>query len=248
MYEKFALIYDRVMRGVDYPQWAEYVIDLARKYEFNTDRICDLACGTGSLALLLQQKGHHVHGVDSSAEMLKAAQKKAVKQGGEGLSWQKGTLTDFELDTCFPLVTCLYDSVNYLLSEQAILHCFQKVHQHLQPGGGFIFDITTEYNIIVNFADYTFAENFEDFSYIWENKYNIETKVITSEVTLFQQEEDRFCKYAETHLQKMYSPNRIESLCQKAGLEVLGTFDGFTLKAPGSKIERIHFVCRKQGE
>ena len=105
-------------------------------------------------------------------------------------------------------------------------------------------DVTTEYYILVNFADYTFAEIFDDFSYIWENKYDIRTKVIVSDVTIFHKDGDRFFEHVETHRQKMYPTSRIKSLVKKAGFEILGAFDGFTLGAPGPKVERVHFVCR----
>lgn len=44
-------------------------------------RVADLGCGTGSLALLLAAAGHVVHGVDISAKMLTAAGAKAATAG-----------------------------------------------------------------------------------------------------------------------------------------------------------------------
>jgi ubiquinone/menaquinone biosynthesis C-methylase UbiE len=39
--------------------------------------VADLGCGTGTLAILLAQAGHHVHGVDFSPQMLNIARNKA---------------------------------------------------------------------------------------------------------------------------------------------------------------------------
>jgi SAM-dependent methyltransferase len=44
-------------------------------------RILDLGCGTGSLALLLAEAGHDVSGMDTSAQMLALARKKALTAG-----------------------------------------------------------------------------------------------------------------------------------------------------------------------
>ncbi len=244
MYDKFARIYDRVMRGVDYPTWAEYILNLAAKFGFNSRRLCDLACGSGTLALLLAAKGCQVVGVDRSSTMLREAERKARRAKASGLCWKEADMTDFQLGERFELVTCLYDSLNYLLSEQDVARCLEQVREHLEPSGGFIFDITTEYNIVANFADYTFAENFDDFSYIWENKYNVLEKIIVSDVTIFQKEGDRFYKFVETHRQRIYPTDTVEELVRQAGFEILGTFDGFTLNAPGPKVERVHFVCK----
>lgn len=43
--------------------------------------VADLGCGTGTLSLLLAEGGHHVHGVDFSAEMLRLAHEKADSMG-----------------------------------------------------------------------------------------------------------------------------------------------------------------------
>ncbi|GAA1565585.1 class I SAM-dependent methyltransferase [Dactylosporangium maewongense] len=43
--------------------------------------IVDLGCGTGSLTTLLAEAGHHVCGLDASAEMLAVARRKAADHG-----------------------------------------------------------------------------------------------------------------------------------------------------------------------
>jgi len=48
-----------------------------------TARVLDIGCGTGSLSLLAAGQGHRVFGLDSSPEMLRHAQDKAVAAGLE---------------------------------------------------------------------------------------------------------------------------------------------------------------------
>ncbi|HEX7305466.1 class I SAM-dependent methyltransferase [Lentzea sp.] len=43
--------------------------------------VADLGCGTGSLAVLLAEAGHEVHGLDFSARMVEAATAKAASAG-----------------------------------------------------------------------------------------------------------------------------------------------------------------------
>jgi SAM-dependent methyltransferase len=43
--------------------------------------IVDIGCGTGSLAVLLAEAGHHLCGLDASPGMLQAAQRKAAMHG-----------------------------------------------------------------------------------------------------------------------------------------------------------------------
>jgi ubiquinone/menaquinone biosynthesis C-methylase UbiE len=46
-------------------------------------RVADLGCGTGSLAVLLAEEGHAVHGVDVSPAMVDRARAKAAAAGVE---------------------------------------------------------------------------------------------------------------------------------------------------------------------
>ena len=48
--------------------------------------VLDIGCGTGSLALLLSQMGHHVTGSDFSAQMLAQARHK-LTSAGYNLNW-----------------------------------------------------------------------------------------------------------------------------------------------------------------
>jgi ubiquinone/menaquinone biosynthesis C-methylase UbiE len=43
--------------------------------------VADLGCGTGTLAVLLAEEGHHVRGLDLSGDMLAAAARKAALAG-----------------------------------------------------------------------------------------------------------------------------------------------------------------------
>lgn len=245
-YTVFSEIYDMVMRDVDYVRWAQYVLKLAAKYRFSTERILNLACGSGALELQLAPRGCRLTGLDSSEAMLEKARAK-MSEHGLTVDFHLGDMRKFKLNGTFPLVLCLYDSINYLLSEEDVARCFTAVAQHLSPGGGFIFDITTEYNIMANFSNFTFAENFERFAYIWENSYNLGSKICTSDVTVFLPDESGryFTRTTERHRQKIYPQRTIQNLLRETGFSLEAAYDGMTLEAPGRQTERIHFVCRR---
>ncbi|MGC9326708.1 MAG: class I SAM-dependent DNA methyltransferase, partial [Candidatus Hinthialibacter sp.] len=182
VYSAFAEIYDQVMRDVDYGSWARHILRLAQKFDIPTQKILELACGTGGHALQLARMGCDVVGVDRSSTMLRIAREKRDKAELH-LDLRQGEMDSFSplgLDRDFDLATCLYDSLNYILEEEKIECCFREVYAHLRMGGGFIFDVTTEYNLLQNFSGYTFAENFENASYIWENDYDILSKICSS--------------------------------------------------------------------
>ena len=249
VYDAFAGIYDRVMRDVDYDSWAIHILNLTEKYSIEVKKILELACGTGSMAIKLALQDYQVVGVDRSQAMLKIAEKK-VSEFDLIIPLHAGgmeTLESLNLDHDFDLIVCLYDSLNYILEDEKIEWCFREAFNHLRPGGGYIFDVTTEYNLLHNFFGFTFAENFDDASYIWGNDYDITEKICTSDVTIFTQNHGHFDKHVETHTQKVYNTPFLTALLKKTGFEILGKFKDMTEKpiTEGVKCERIHYICRK---
>lgn len=247
VYDAFADIYDQVMRDVDYASWAQHIANLVKRFKIRGKKLLELACGSGSMAVQLDRKGFHVTGIDRSEAMLRHAQLKAALLDCQ-IPLYKADMESFSslgLERDFDLVTCLYDSMNYLLEETKIVSTFQEVYNHLRPGGGFIFDVTTEYNLLYNFAGFTFAENLENASYIWENEYDIVKKECSSKVTVFTNRAGKYEKYVELHVQRIYSNQFITDTLQTAGFELLGMFHDMTEEPVQTKCERIHFVCKK---
>ena len=71
-YGKFALIYDSLMRDVDYDAWAEYICG------FLTPgcSVLECSCGTGEISVRLARKGYALVSTDISEDMLKIASEK----------------------------------------------------------------------------------------------------------------------------------------------------------------------------
>ena len=77
-YSILARHYDSLMADVDYASYADFYERIIEKYAPSLPkRLIDLGCGTGSISVLLAEKGYEVTGVDISCEMLSAALKKA---------------------------------------------------------------------------------------------------------------------------------------------------------------------------
>jgi SAM-dependent methyltransferase len=247
VYSAFADIYDRVMRDVDYESWTEYIIGLSTRFKVKANTVLDLACGTGGHSIHLAQRGYKVTGVDQSYSMLEYAREKATDMELD-IGFHESPLHSFSslhLPQDFDLIICLYDSLNYVLEEELITKTFEEAYKHNRPGGLFIFDVTTEYNLIKNFSGFTFSENFDDASYIWENHYSMEEKVCTSKVTIFQHINGHYQKYVEDHIQKVYTRAWLTQELRDAGYNVLGEFRNMSEMPANPKCERIHFVCQR---
>lgn len=94
------------------------------------DRVIDVGCGTGSLALRLADAAREVHGLDLSAEMVRIAREKTAAQGVENVHLRQGALGSVEED---PFDVVLAFSLLQLVRDQqaAVRDLFELV----RPGG-----------------------------------------------------------------------------------------------------------------
>ena len=244
-YTGFAAAYDKMMENVNYVRWADYIDRLFALYNFHPKRVLDIACGTGSATILLAEKGYLMSGTDRAIEMLLWAREKARKRGIRLPLWQQD-MRELTVAQPYDAVLCLYDSINYITTEEEMKQVFMRVSEALVPRGMFIFDVTTEYNIVKHFHRRTFAESFEDFSYIWKNLYFHREKVCKTVLTFFLKEGGHHQKYEELHVQKIYSMAQIEKLLDQTGYKLLSSFDAFTFNRWGRTSDRINFTAVKR--
>ncbi|RYG87647.1 class I SAM-dependent methyltransferase [bacterium] len=78
-FELIAEVYDLLMRGVPYQTWVSYYLLLLATVGFKPKRLLDVACGTGTMALMLTEEGFEMAGFDLSAAMIEVARRKAYK-------------------------------------------------------------------------------------------------------------------------------------------------------------------------
>ncbi len=242
-YEKFAYAYDRMMRNVNYIRWGDYIELLFKKYGCEPQTILDVACGTGALTLLLATRGYQMTGIDRANGMLQIAREKTAEQQLQ-IDFHQGDMLNFQLNRQFDAVLCTYDSINYASDEDELTSTFKSVSQHLAPDGLFIFDVTTERNIVEHFHNKTFSENHQDYSYIWKNNYLTHSKLCRTFLTFFIREGDLFRRYEEVHHQRIYEVSTVHELLKASGYKMLSAFDMYTINRWNRFSDRINFTAQ----
>ena len=141
LYQKFALIYDHMLKHVNYFMWADYIYNLAVMHNVHMKKMLDLACGTGKL--INEMTVHNVScvGLDMSESMLELAKNRLENQSVELI---QADMTSFDIDDQFDVITCLFDSINYLESEERLLLFFNHVSNYLKNDSLLIFDAVSE--------------------------------------------------------------------------------------------------------
>jgi SAM-dependent methyltransferase len=240
-YTDFAYLYDRLI-DQDYEKWADYLEECFEKYSGGITHVLDLACGTGNITTLLAKRGYDMIGIDSSTDMLSVA---ASKSEGLPIQYVCQDMSAFELYGNVDAVICTLDCINYLTKNRDVLKTFRLVEKYLYPNGLFIFDINSQYKIENILGNQCYITDLDDVFYTWENFYNEESRICSYNLTFFVKNGEKYNRVDEYQEQKAYLQDEIEDLIKKAGLSLLGCFDGLSFNKSSEKSERLMFVCKK---
>lgn len=245
-YERFAHVYDFLMKEAPYEKWLYMLISRMDRYQIDGRKGLDLACGTGEFTIELAKHGFAVSGVDLSGEMLSIANAKALKQGLAIPFFQQNMA---ELDGLgeYDFVTIFCDSLNYVREEKDIPRTFKQVHSHLKEGGLFMFDVHSVYKMEHIFQNHTFAVNDEEVSYIWdcfpgEKPYSVEHDL---SFFVLDRENGLYDRFDEFHYQRTYPVDQYKNWLADSGFELLEILSDLEEQPVHEKTERVLFVARK---
>ncbi|MCU6697177.1 class I SAM-dependent DNA methyltransferase [Laedolimicola ammoniilytica] len=244
-YTGFAEVYDLFMDQVPYEKWSGRIIQILSAYGIRDGLVLDLGCGTGSMTELLAGAGYDMIGVDASEEMLELAYEKRAESGHDIL-YLLQDMREFELYGTVRAIVSVCDSLNYITEEEELLHVFRLVRNYLDPDGVFFFDMNTIYKYSEMLGETTIAENREEGSFIWENYYDPEEQLNQYDLTLYiRDEDDRYTRFEETHIQKAYALERVLELLQQAGMKAEQIFDSDTGKEVTDTTGKFCITARK---
>ena len=244
-YTGFAEVYDLFMDQVPYEKWSGRIIQILSTYGIRDGLVLDLGCGTGSMTELLAGAGYDMIGVDASEEMLELAYEKRAESGHDIL-YLLQDMREFELYGTVRAIISVCDSLNYITEEEDLLQVFRLVWNYLDPDGVFFFDMNTIYKYSEMLGETTIAENREEGSFIWENYYDPEEQLNQYDLTLYiRDEDDRYTRFEETHIQKAYALERVLELLQQAGMKAEQIFDSDTGKEVTDTTGKFCIAARK---
>jgi SAM-dependent methyltransferase len=126
----------------DVPFWRELVM------RYLPQRVLELACGSGRIGLeLLRGSGDfQLEGIDISAEMLAAYQRKLERESEtlqQRVTLHAGDMSDYTLPNkgTFDLIFLPFNSISHLYEIEQQLAAFKNTYEHLAPGGRFVVDV-----------------------------------------------------------------------------------------------------------
>jgi len=244
-YEALAASYDGLTRDIPYEKYLRFFKTLLRRHGVTATTVLDLACGTGSLSVLLAKHGYRVLGVDRSEEMLTVAAEKAMELEENQPFFVAQPMQRLRIPEPVDACVCALDSINYVTKPQDVQKAFRRVYESLRPGGLFVFDINTPYKL-ESLDGQVFLDETEDSYCVWRAVYDKRHSLCRYGMDLFQQANDGLWERSfEEHVERAYTPEELSQWLTDAGFAQVERFANLRPEAPKADELRIFFAAKK---
>ena len=214
-YKNLASSYDRLTNDVDYEGWVDFAEAILEKEGLHPRTAADLACGTGSAARILAERGYRVTAVDLSEEMLTEAMDKCGDL--ENLpTFVHQNLAQLRLPRAVDMAVCFLDSLDYILDPADCERAIRRTYRALNPGGIFIFDVNTPEKL-QSMDGQVFLDEDDEVYCVWRGDFDEDTNICSYGMDLFQREGDVWRRSFEEHQEYSYSIEQLKTYLKNAG-------------------------------
>ena len=243
-YEEMAVVYDAFTSAYDYDRFLSVIEQLAFEHGLTGTDLLDVACGTGKSFVPMLERGYRVTACDLSPEMVRMAQDKSAGAANVVVADMR-ELPDLGN---FDLVTCLDDSMNYLLTDDDLARSLAGIARLLRPGGLVVFDVNTLSTYRSVFAQ-TFASDQDGIFFCWRGDTSLDIEAGGRAAATLEAfvpgEAGKFSRRCMRHMQRHHPQSTVTKLCADAGLEVaavLGQHPGARLDACAEEAQHTKFL------
>ena len=242
-YRNLAVSYDRLTGDVDYEAVVAFYRQILEAEGLCPRTAVDLACGTGSVALILAKQGLQVTAVDMSEDMLCVAQQKAQElDAPPRFICQK--LQQLHLPRGVDLAVCALDSLDYITDPVDCEEAIRRIYRVLNPGGCFIFDVNTPEKLRAMDGQ-VFLDEDDDVYCVWRGEFDEQTNICSYGMDLFQRQGNCWQRSFEEHQEYAYSAQQLTGWLKKAGFTSICVYGDRKLSAPEAGEQRIYIKARK---
>jgi len=242
-YKNLAVSYDRLTNDVDYEATVAFYNAILEREGLHPRTAVDLACGTGSVSVLLAKQGLRVIGVDMSEDMLTCAMDKAMTlENPPQFVCQQ--LENLWLPRGVDLAVCALDSLDYITQPENCAKAISRVYRALNPGGIFIFDVNTPEKLRAMDGQ-VFLDEDDDVYCVWRGAFDEKTNICSYGMDLFQRRGETWERSFEEHQEYAYSAEQLTAYLKEAGFTHITVYADRLFEAPSPGEQRIYIKARK---
>ena len=205
---------------------------------------CDLACGTGTTALELAQRGIKVYGVDLSPTMCRLAGIKVQRARRAGAKANvtiiRGDMRTFRLPEPVDLIACEFDALNHVPRKSDLALVAGAVARALRPGGYFYFDVNNRLAFQKIWPGTAWFEK-PGVVMVMRGGYDERRDKGYTDIEWFIRQKGRWRRFRERVEQVAWLRTEVLQTLRTAGFRGIRAVDATTL-FPGD--QRLHRGCR----
>ena len=221
-YRWLAQYYDQLFSSFRFP------IDTAREEVLapilpRVQTACDLACGTGTTALIFARKGINMYAVDLSPQMCRLTSEKADRARLPVVVF-RADMRSFRLPEAVDLITCEYDALNHIPRRADLRIVANAVHRALRPGGHFYFDVNNARGFCRYWSGTIWFEK-PGMAVVMRNGHNRHADRAWSEMDWFIRDGRCWRRHHERVEEVCWKSNEIRRVFKQAGFDHLRAWD-----------------------
>lgn len=245
MYKTFAYYYDQLMDKSLYQKWLAFT--QKQVGSLAGQKVLDLACGSGDLLAAYHKAQAQAFGIDLSEEMLTLAADKLASCEPEVplLQADMREIDQLSLPT-FDVITCYADSLCYLPDLAALRQTFQAVRHCLRPGGTFLFDLHSCYQMTDVYPRYMYHEQSRDGAFMWTSFATQVPNQVEHDLTFFiwNDHKQAYDALQETQIERTYPLATVKQVLKQVGFQTVAVYGGFAGEAVHDQTKRWFFKVR----
>jgi SAM-dependent methyltransferase len=247
IYRRYAEAYVKAGQGRWSLQLVPWVTRVLERYGAHAASLVDVACGPGEFALAMAQRGLRVTGVDQSPEMLAMARRSAEEKG-IAVTFLEQDMRRLELAAPVDAATCLYDSLNYLITDADFRQSLGAVASALRADGLFLFDMNTIQGLATRSGNRVWViQDNEDTVEVDQSEFDYDAGIATLTVNAFlRRERDLYERIREIHRERGYPVPVIDGELEASGFEVLGRWSSAEFAEITPQTGRVFYAARRR--
>jgi SAM-dependent methyltransferase len=229
---RHAELYDLFYGDKPYAEEAAFVHQCLNKFASSPAReILELACGTGRHAFELEKHGYKVTATDYSPDMLQVARRRAAETGSK-VAFVSDDMRMLQAPAKnYDAVICLFDSIGYLQTNDALAAALDGIRRSLRPNGLFIFEFWHAPAMLSEYSPVRIRRwNTSDAEVIRISETALDRKnqLANVDYTIHELKKDgTYSTVRETQTNRFFAKEEIRTLVSAADFEVLKFFAGF---------------------
>jgi SAM-dependent methyltransferase len=237
-YAALAPLYDALLGDHFFPRLRRAFERLVRHYGLRFALVADIACGTGAFVRYLCEWGAPVvYAVDRSPAMLRVA---VAKNWGNQARFLLQDFATLQLPQPVDLITCNFDSLNYLLTAADLLRALRRFQANLKPGGHCVFDMITDQSPWPGPQPHVERVTGPGVIFVRVTRRDLQRGIQTSVVAISRNGR----LHQEIHVQRGYPVAVVAGLLAQARFTLLGVHDFHTLGPALPRTRRVVYVGR----